>query len=258
MTVSATSPIDQLAPPAPVATASTSAGRTRLAENFDMFLTLLTTQMKNQDPTSPMDSNQFMAQLVQMTGVEQQLATNDLLKQLVSNTSTSLANVVDLIGKEVRAATNEAGLANGQAKWGYTLSANAADVKIEVLDSTGFPVRTLAGAEADMKAGDHSFVWDGKNDHGAAQPDGVYTLRVTAKDAGEKAVPLTTYVQGVVTGIQQENGQGIITLNGAKVPLSAITSIAQATPATSNTSGSGGGEAATGDGSNNKADQTSA
>ena len=68
---------------------STSVGNQRLAESFDTFLVLLTTQMKNQDPLSPMDSGDFTQQIVQMTGVEQQLLTNDLLKQLVGSATAS-------------------------------------------------------------------------------------------------------------------------------------------------------------------------
>jgi len=256
MTVSATSPINTTNAAAQTAAANdtTSAGRTRLADNFNMFLTLLTTQMKNQDPTSPMDSNQFMAQLVQMTGVEQQLATNDLLKQLVSNTTTSLANVVDLIGKEVRVDSNQAGLKNGEAKWGYSLPANADSVKIEVLDSNGVPVRTVAASGDDIKAGEHAFTWDGKNDSGAAQAEGTYTLRITAKDASDQAIASTIYVQGLVTGVEQAAGQGLITINGAKAPMSAITSVTQSaaggSATTTNTN--------TNTNTNNTADQTSA
>ena len=89
---------------------TTAIGRARLAENFDTFLSLLTTQLKNQDPLSPLDSNQFTQQIVQMTGVEQQLATNDLLKKLVSNTTSGIATAVSLIGKEVRAEADVAAL----------------------------------------------------------------------------------------------------------------------------------------------------
>jgi len=271
MTVSATTPINQTQ----TTNDTTSAGRTRLAENFDMFLTLLTTQLKNQDPTAPMDSNQFMSQLVQMTSVEQQLAGNELLQQLVANTGTNLGSVVSLIGKEVRADTAEAKLANGEAKWGYNLETAADDVKIEVLDARGIPVRTIAVGEADRKAGDHTFVWDGKSDGGVAQPDGVYTLRVTAKDPSGDALKSSVFVQGVVTGVEQANGLGMITVNGGKVALSAVTSIKTApeTPAapdetgagdgaggtdTDNTTGSGGDEVATDPNPTNPADQTSA
>jgi flagellar basal-body rod modification protein FlgD len=252
MTTSATSAINSTAATTSTAAAaaSTNAGRTRLADNMNMFLTLLTTQMKNQDPTAPMDSNQFMTQLVQMTGVEQQLAGNDLLKQLVANTGANLSSAVGLIGKEVRATTADANLSNGQAKWNYSLSANATDVKIEVLDSKGLPVRTLAASADDLKAGEHAFTWDGKDNSGAPEPDGAYTLRITAKDAAAKSIPSSIFVQGLVTAIQQQDdGTSVITVNGGKVAISAVTSVTQPvadTPAT------------TTDTTNNTADQTSA
>src|SRR6187549_3297985 len=95
-------------------TAVSGTGRARLAENFDTFLSLLTTQLKNQDPLAPMDSTQFTQQLVQMTGVEQQLLTNDLLEKLVSNTGSGISTAVSLIGKEVRAESADAGLKGGK------------------------------------------------------------------------------------------------------------------------------------------------
>jgi flagellar basal-body rod modification protein FlgD len=75
--------------------------RTSLANNEQTFLKLLTTQLKNQDPLSPMDSNQITQQIVQMTGVEQQLMTNDLLSMLVGMNDGGLTNSVNLIGKQV-------------------------------------------------------------------------------------------------------------------------------------------------------------
>src|SRR6478752_7064335 len=88
----------------------TALGRADLATNFNTFLSLLTTQLKNQDPLSPLDSNQFTQQLVQMTGVEQQLNANDLLKQLVANTSGGVSTAVSLIGKNVKAVSDTASL----------------------------------------------------------------------------------------------------------------------------------------------------
>src|SRR5436190_3965890 len=108
---------------APAATDSGALGRARLAENFDTFLSLLTTQLKNQDPLSPLDSNQFTQQLVQMTGVEQQINTNDLLKQLVANTSGGVATAVSLIGKDVKAVSDTANISGGKAQWTYNLPA---------------------------------------------------------------------------------------------------------------------------------------
>jgi flagellar hook assembly protein FlgD len=73
-----------------------------LADNFNSFLTLLTTQLKNQDPTSPLDTNQFTQQITQMTGVEQQLLSNQLLQQLVS-AQGGVASAANLIGETVTA-----------------------------------------------------------------------------------------------------------------------------------------------------------
>lgn len=217
------------------AAANADASRTSLAKNFDMFLTLLTAQMKNQDPTAPMDSTQFMSQLVQMTGVEQQLNTNDLLKQLVTNTGANVSNAVDLIGKQVRATSADANLANGQAKWTYSLPADAADVKIEVLDSNGVSVRTVAGSPDEMKAGEHAFTWDGKDMLGSTMPDGKYTLRVTALDGGGSSIASTTYVEGPVTAIELLNGQSMITINGGKVPVTQVIAVSLPDSNTNNT-----------------------
>lgn len=213
-------------------------GRARLAENFDTFLTLLTTQLKNQDPLSPMDSNQFTQQMVQMTGVEQQLLTNDLLTKLVGNTSSGISTAVSLIGKEVRAVSDEATLTGGQAKWSYKLDRAAEDVKLEVLDSKGRVVKTLAG---DKAAGEHALTWNGKDSIGVQQSNGgAYTLRVTAIDAEAAKVPTTTFVQGVVSGVEQVDGAAFITLNGGRISWDRVTSVSLP-PVTPTTSASGTG-----------------
>jgi flagellar basal-body rod modification protein FlgD len=209
-------------------TDTSAIGRTRLAESFDTFLSLLTTQLKNQDPLSPLDSNQFTQQIVQMTGVEQQLLTNDLLKSLVSNTSNGVSTAVSLIGKEVRAASIEAKLSNGKAEWIYDLSREANDVKIEVLDAKGKVVRTVSAEEAGRKAGDHTFTWDGKDQNGLKMADGIYSLRVTAKDTEYATVPASIYIEGLVTGVEQSNGETLLTVDGAKVPWNYVTTIRQA------------------------------
>ena len=235
MTVTATT-----SPTAATASDSVSAGRTRLAQNFDMFLTLLTTQMKNQDPMSPMDSTQFTQQLVQMTGVEQQLAANDLLKQLVANTGASVSSAVDLIGKQVRATSTDAKLSGGQANWLYNLPADANDVMFEVLDSQGRTIYAASGDAADAKAGDHAFAWNGLSTSGAKQPDGTYTLRITAKTSGGDSIATTTYVQGLVSAIEQANGSAVVTVNGTKVPVGQVISVTQpAATTTSNTTNTG-------------------
>ena len=208
---------------APATSDTTALGRARLADNFSTFLSLLTTQLKNQDPLSPLDSNQFTQQLVQMTGVEQQIASNDLLKQLVSNTGSGIQTAVSLIGKDVSAVSDDAQLSNGKADWVYKLKLDAADTKIEVLNAKGAVVHVEAAS--DNKAGDHAYTWNGKDMNGNKLPDGPYTLRVTAKDSTGTAVTSTTYVQGRVTGVEQLDGVTYITVNGGKIGWGTVTSV---------------------------------
>lgn len=206
---------------------STSAtGRTRLTESFDTFLNLLTAQIKNQDPLAPMDSTQFTQQLVQMTGVEQQLLTNDLLEKLVSNTGSGIQTAVSLIGREVRAVSADAKLAAGKAEWSYKLDREGADVTVEVLNSSGKVVQVVK--PTDNKAGDHTFSWNGKDRTGAQLPNGgTYTLRITAKDGTGATVPSTVFVKGVVTGVEQVDGKTLITVNGVQIGWEKVTSIKQ-------------------------------
>ena len=218
-----TSPTQTPATTTPATQDTTALGRARLADNFSTFLSLLTTQLKNQDPLSPLDSNQFTQQLVQMTGVEQQLASNDLLKKLVSNTGSGITTAVSLIGKDVRAVSNDAQLANGKAQWVYKLDLDASDVKVEVLNAKGAIVH--AEAATDNKAGDHSFSWNGKDMYGSSMPDGPYTLRVTAKDSTGTTVASTTFVEGRVTGVEQLDGATYITVNGGKIPWNTVTTV---------------------------------
>ncbi len=236
MTVtSATSPTAAAAQTAAKTTDKSALGRADLASNFNTFLALLTTQLKNQDPLSPLDSNQFTQQLVQMTGVEQQINTNDLLKQLVANPSGGVATAVSLIGKDVKAVSDTANLSGGKAKWTYNLSQAASNLKIEVVDAKG----NLLHAEAPttgLEAGDHAFTWNGKDLIGNQLSDGgPYTMRVTALDASGASISTTNYVKGVVTGVEQSNGATLITINGGQVDWGKVTSITQDTPAASTT-----------------------
>jgi flagellar basal-body rod modification protein FlgD len=146
---------------------------------------------------------------------------------VVSNTSGGVATAVGLIGKQVKATSDTANLTNGQAQWTYNLPAAAADLKVQVLDSNGNIVSS--SAPTDLTAGDHAFTWNGKDLSGAQLPNGgTYTLKVTATDASGTALATTNYVQGVVTGVTQNNGSSSITVNGGSVDVSKVISINQA------------------------------
>lgn len=223
--------------------ASTALGRTRMNESFDTFLALLTTQLKNQDPLSPMDANQFTQQIVQMTGVEQQLLTNDLLQKLVGNTASGLDTALGLIGKQVRAVTNDANLVDDKASWVFKLDTDAAKVKVEVLDSKG---KVVSAKElTDVKAGDNPFVWDGKNALGNRMPEGTYTLRVAATSASGEKVGGSVFIEGVVSGVEQVDGQTMLTINGSKAPWGTVNKVSVPAAQTNNTNNTGANQTPT-------------
>ncbi|MBB5747516.1 flagellar hook assembly protein FlgD [Brevundimonas variabilis] len=205
------------------AASRTSAGRIGLASNFETFLQLLTTQLKNQDPLSPLDSNEFTAQLTQMSGVEQQLLTNDLLTSLLAaqQGSGGLSGASNYIGKEATAAWSATELTDGAAQWSYELGTAASAAKLEVVDGSGRVVWT--GDAPSRQEGISDFVWDGKTTAGAQLPDGgVYTLKVSAQNASGGAVDSQVLTRGRVTGIELYEGQPYLAIGQSIVPLSAV------------------------------------
>lgn len=210
-----------------------------LSKNFDTFLSLLTTQLKNQDPLSPLDSNQFTQQLVQMSGVEQQIQSNALLQSIADNTGSGISTAVSLIGKTVKATSSTATLNGGSANWTYNLPSGVSDLKLTVVNSAGQVVDAVA--PSDMSAGDHAFSWNGKDLNGNALPGGDYTLQVTAKDASGADVTTSTFVQGPVTSVEEANGKTLITVNGTQVDWTTVTSVTQPSASGSASGSTSGG-----------------
>ena len=208
--------------------------RTSLANNEQTFLKLLTTQLKNQDPLSPTDTTQMTQQITQMTGVEQQLVTNDLLAALVGmNTGTGLSEGVNMIGKQVTATTDNSTLKNGKATFSWTQPGASTSLTVEVKNAAGKVVRTLK--PEDQKSGDHTLTWDGKDDSGAQLPDGgVYTIAVTAKGPDGKELKATNVkgrTEGVVSAVDNSTGSPQVIVDGVSIPVDnviAITAVQQA------------------------------
>jgi len=204
------------------AAARTDAGRTAMATNFETFLSLLTAQLKNQDPLSPVDSNEFTSQLTQMSGVEQQLLTNDLLTSLLAaQQGGGLSGAANYIGKDTTAAWSAMKLDGGEATWSYELATDAATAELQVLDSSGRVV--WSGSAPDKTEGTHDFVWDGKTTAGGQLPDGgVYTLQVTAKTGAGETVSSQTLIRGRITGVELYNGEPYLTVGNSILPLSSV------------------------------------
>ena len=200
-----------------------------LAEDFDNFLLLLTTQLQNQDPLSPMETNEFTQQLVAFTEVEQSIKANDHLEKLIDlQLSDQLNSAAGYIGRTVEAESNALFLEQGQAEISYALSGTSAATAIQIRDASGQIVRTIAG---ETGAGLHKLAWDGLDEDGNALPDGVYGFTVSALDAEGAQLPVATGTTGRVTGVEVIEGQVVLSLGGLKIPIDKVVSVRESAPA---------------------------
>lgn len=209
-------------------TTSVSGSRQGIADNFDTFLQLLTTQLRNQNPLDPLDTNAFTQQLVQFSSVEQQLKTNEFLSALVqANTNSVQTNAVSYIGKTVAAEGVRAELVSGRAVWNFSLE-DAADVSVTIKDKAGNVVYTEKGP---LQAGTGQFTWNGKTSTGSKAPDGTYSISMTGINAEGKTVPITTDFTGVVTGVDFTGSEPVLLIGPTRVNLSGVKAITVTPPA---------------------------
>jgi flagellar basal-body rod modification protein FlgD len=199
----------------------------QLAGNFDTFLKLLTTQLQNQDPLSPMDSNQFTQQLVEFSGVEQQINTNDNLQSLIALSMSQQASAaVNYIGHSVVMTNGTGALQNGAVDWTYNLNAPAAGTTLTVTDSTGKVVYTGSGSTAQ---GNNDFAWNGQDSNGNQLPDGQYTLSVAAAAGDGSAITSTIASKAIVTAVDMSGTTPQLVLGAMEIPLSQVSMVGAAT-----------------------------
>jgi flagellar basal-body rod modification protein FlgD len=198
---------------------STGVDKNTIAGNFQTFLTLLTTQLKNQNPLDPLDTNQFTQQLVQFAGVEQQLRQNDQLATLVSLEKTAQATTaLAYVGQTVATDGKTATLKNGQANWSLQVP-KTASANVTITNSAG---QTVYSGSYTMNPGTQAFTWDGRDNSGVKWPDGNYSLSVTAKDAGGQAVSISTEVQGVVDSVDLTQTPALLSIGGQSFTLDKV------------------------------------
>jgi flagellar basal-body rod modification protein FlgD len=201
--------------------AGTAAGNS-LAGNFNQFLQLLTTQLQHQDPTSPLDPNQFTQELVQFASVEQQINTNTSLNTMISLQQTQqAASALTFLGATVAVSGTTAQLANGQATWNYSVN-QPATASIAITNSSGQVVYTTNQA---VQPGAQTFSWNGVDNNGVSWPSGPYTISINATGANNQSVPVTTQVQGVVTGVDLSKTPPNLTIGSQSYPLNQITQV---------------------------------
>ncbi|SIQ36088.1 MULTISPECIES: flagellar hook capping FlgD N-terminal domain-containing protein [unclassified Bosea (in: a-proteobacteria)] len=198
---------------------SSSSSAKGIANNFDQFLTLLTTQLKNQSPLDPLDTNQFTQQLVQFAGVEQQLKANDTLSSLLSLSAAGTAtNAVGFIGSTITADGATAQLSGGAAAWKVNSSA-AGNATVTIKDANGSVVQTMTRS---LVAGDQTLTWDGKTSIGTAAPDGAYTVTIDGRSVSGDALTVKTQIGGVVDGVDFTSSIPTLKIGAISVPIDKV------------------------------------
>src|SRR5690242_8009046 len=203
---------------------TSSTANNSIAGNFTEFLQLLTTQLQNQNPLDPLDTNQFTQQLVQFASVEQEINMNSQLQTLVSLQQTAQdTQALAFVGQTVTINSATTSLANGQAQWTYNPT-SPATATFTVSDASGQTVFSRTGT---VQPGSQQFNWNGVGNNGQQNPPGSYTLKITATDTSGKSVAIPTTVVGVVNSVDLTKNPPLLNVNGQNFPVSQIVNVTQ-------------------------------
>ena len=185
---------------------SQSAGaKAKLNEDLNRFLTLLVTQLQNQDPLDPLDATEFTSQLVQFASVEQQIFQNSNLEKLLNLQETNqISQMVDFIGKRVEYFGQELSLEKGNAEFSYVMPSSVVDANVNISNSAGLNVFFAKG---DATAGKHTVIWDGVDKNGNQQSDGKYSVLVSGTAPQGNLVTIEHLMVGSVSGAGVEESQ---------------------------------------------------
>jgi len=171
----------------------------------DDFLTLLVTQLKNQDPLKPMDSTSFVAELAQFSQLEQSSKQVTLLEKSINQQADALQyTLLPMVGRSVQIEGSLINLNNGPATLTYALERGASTVRVTIQDTQGRAIRTLdVGTQS---AGKQEVHWDGRNQGGALMPNGIYHYQVTAKDVSGATVLAAPSSTLTISGVRMVDG----------------------------------------------------
>ncbi len=214
--------------PGSSSSSSSSSSQTNLnnqiAGNFNEFLQLLTTQLQNQNPLDPLDTNQFTQQLVEFASVEQQINMNTNLQTLVSLQQTAQSTeALSFVGQTVTVSGAAAPLTNSKAQWTFNPT-SPANATFTITDSAGQTVFTQSGT---VQPGSQQFNWNGLDNNGNQLPDGNYTLSISAAGANGQSVAIPTTVTGVVSSVDLTQNPPLLSIGGQGYKLSQILSVTQ-------------------------------
>lgn len=195
------------------------------------FLNLFITQLKNQDPTSPMDDSAMMDQTATFSQVE--LLTSmekNIAKMAEGDTETNLqaqmVSSASFIGKLVEFEGNTTYLDGGAAAVSFEADEVPYKTTVTIRDSEGNFVRTFSPSVTDTDM--NTFYWNGTDTDGNAMDEGKYTFSVTAIGIDGEQIDVQTYGNGLVTGIKTVDGSLVYEVDGYDVDADAVTSVRDA------------------------------
>ncbi len=192
-----------------------------ISSDFETFLKMLTVQMENQDPLNPVDSSDYAVQLATFSGVEQQVQTNDLLRDLASQLGAGgMAQMAGWVGMEAR--TTAPVLFEGAPIVLSTSPASLADtVELVVTDDRGVEIQRLP-----MSATDIEVSWAGVTNDGGPLPSGNYNFEVVSMLQGQEIGRSKAQTYARVTEVQSADGAAVLVLaSGATVPVTDVSAV---------------------------------
>ena len=193
--------------------------KTSLGNSFQNFLVMLTTQLQNQNPLDPLDTNQFTQQLVQFAQVEQQLKANQQLETLVTlQKSAQATQAMSFAGATVAVDGATTKLADGQASWQFAVS-KPATATVMITNASG---QTVYSGSYTVQPGAQKFVWDGHGNNGTKWPDGDYKISITAVDSSKQSVAVSTEVEGVVDSVDLTKSPPVLSIGGQNFTMDQI------------------------------------
>jgi flagellar basal-body rod modification protein FlgD len=192
--------------------------------NQEDFLNIFVAQMRYQNPLEPLDNYQIASQMAQFSSLEALQQMGQSLQNVSAyQASMNSLQATALIGKKVEAAGKGLSLAGGAASEGSYQLSKPGNVTVKIYDASGALVRTLEEGTTDTNR--QRVVWDGKNQAGAALPDGTYSFEVSALDEKGQSISSSSWMIGTVTGISFENGITYLRMGTSNITISDITSI---------------------------------
>jgi flagellar basal-body rod modification protein FlgD len=184
-----------------------NAAASKISSDFETFLKMLTAQISNQDPLNPIDASDYSTQLATFSGVEQQVQTNDLLKQIQAKlTQSDLVSMSHWVGKQVEIPDN-VNFSGDAAEIRAFLPDGATHGNVEILSASGTVIKKIT-----LDSGESKVSWDGTDQNGTAVTYGTYSARLVPYDGETEMDHQSVYAYHSVNEVSMQNGQAVLGL----------------------------------------------